>query len=114
MADPVEPSPKPVAELVRPVPGPWKQFAIGAGKFFFVVLVGAAAQFIDENRDAITQMILQVLPSFLQGYFGGTLGALIASAVVWLRTRAAVDQRQKVLDALVTQPPSNLEKYYKL
>ncbi len=114
MPEPVEPSPKPVGELVKPVPGPWKKLAIGAGKFFFVVIVGAAAQFLDENRDAITVMVVEILPSFLQGYFGATMGTIIASLAVWLKTRAALDQRQKVLDALVTQPPANLDKYYKL
>lgn len=110
------PSPKPITELVSPEPSSLVKLATGFGKTLFVVAMAAAAQFIQDHSVEITMLVLglvKFLPAFVQSYAGAALGGAVTALAVWLKKRSEAAQKEKVLDALVTQPPQDLSRYYK-
>jgi len=114
MPDPISgaPEPKPVAELVKPVPSGIKTIALGLVNTLVVAGGAVLTQFLVDHSVEIGLAISNATAG-LPSYVAYLVGAGFTALVVWAKKRAASTQRGKVLDALVTEPTQDdLKKLY--
>lgn len=105
------PESKPVAELVTPEPEGLKKLGITFAKGVALGILAVSTQFVTDHAVEIGLAVKGATQS-LPPYVAALIGAAFGFGVDYLRKYNASVQKGKVLDALVTEPPADMKKYY--
>lgn len=111
--------PEPVSraeELLGPPQTTSRTIVVSVLHVVFTAICGALAQALTDHATEIQAMLMTLvssLPALLQGYAGALAGTVVAVVVSWLRARSVANTKQKVVDALASPRPPDLQKYYK-